>query len=45
MKESRVRRIFLGVLTSLLPQASIVFSDEAFKINLLSDDFDNGFLM
>jgi hypothetical protein len=45
VKESRVCRIFLVVFTSLLPQASIVFSDEAFKINLLSDDVDNAFLI
>jgi hypothetical protein len=46
VRESRVCRIFLRVVTSLLSQASsIVFSDEAFKIDLLSDDVDNAFLM
>jgi hypothetical protein len=37
--------IFWGSSLHLCCKASIVFSDEAFEINLLSDDVDNAFLM
>jgi hypothetical protein len=46
VKESRVCWISWVSSLHLCPQASsIVFSDEAFKIDLLSDDVDNAFLM